>query len=156
MRRGATKKVSAECELGFTLFFSDKNEKYRRIPSASTPVSKLMATPTCFFCPYIHSPVHKPTGIYTDMTTVLCNRWILAFDIFFVMALIEIGPLFVLFLHFRESYWCFGVNLPCFFFFFYSRVFFFASLESCHYFKPVYKSTRVQAHPTISPPVSPK
>ena len=32
--------------------------------------------------PCIHSPVHKSTGLYTDMNTALYNRWILAFDIF--------------------------------------------------------------------------
>ena len=30
----------------------------------------------------VSSRVHKATGLYTDMNTVLHDRWILAFDIF--------------------------------------------------------------------------
>ena len=58
------------------------------------------------------------------MKTVHYNCLILAFDIF-VMTLIEIGPLFVLFLDFLESFWCFIGYLPrfsctCFLFVFFA------------------------------------
>ena len=80
-------------------------------------------------------------GLYTEMNTALFDRWLLAFDIF-VMTLIEIGPLFALFLNVRESHQCYSVYLPRFFSFCF---FFFASQEHSHshYFKPVYKPTHV-------------
>ena len=64
---------------------------------------------------------------------------------FFVVTLNGICPLFALFLHLRESYWCFSVFC---FVFFCCYFFFFASQENSHshYFKPMYKPI-----PRISP-----
>ena len=50
------------------------------------------------------------------------------------MTVIEIGQLFALFLHFRESSRCFSVYLPyfsCACFFFFERL----EISHCHYFK---------------------
>ena len=89
------------CQSSLVFLFWD----YRRITFASPPVYKPMATPTSFSARVYTHPCISPRA-YTWIWTPHCAIVDFSPLTCFVMTLIDIGPLFALFLHFREPYRC--------------------------------------------------